>query len=243
MNISETWVLENIIDEKYIEQLKRYYANQNLEKILLLNIDLRLLYLKHIFMIENSLKKMLLNQIVNHEIQSMDKTYYLNIDNLKNLKLTRRCIRSGYHKYSRNGFLKSKNIHNLIEVMSFESIMNLLKTLNNESLKKVAVYFGINEYDSQNILIEQLDFLKDVRNYLSHNFKVLMIHFSKKNSGSYYQNQLGANNDHHYLHIIIDHYSSKSQVLKKFSQEYQELFQNYQITISTSDIEMEHKYE
>jgi len=53
-------LVENLVDEKYLEQLKKSYPNHSLDELLLLNVDLRLLYLKHIFMIENSLKKILL---------------------------------------------------------------------------------------------------------------------------------------------------------------------------------------
>lgn len=233
MATSQEWLATNIVDEKYLEQLKKVYPNHQLEKLLLLNIDLRLLYLKHLFMIENSLKNILLHQMFITEIQNLENSHFLNQEHLKNLRKARRVIRAGYHKYSRNGVLKSKTIRSLIEVMSFESIMNLLRTLNDESLKKVAQYFGINEYDSQAILLEQLEYLKDIRNYLSHNFKVLGIHFNqKRNNNNSYQQELRANNDHHYLHLLIERYSSKNQILAVFTNEYKNLFQNYQVGLN-----------
>lgn len=230
MSASQTWLATNIVDEKYLEQLKKVYPNHNLEKLLLLNIDLRLLYLKHLFMIENSLKNILLHQMFINELQNFENSHFLNQEHLKNLRQARRVIRAGYHKYSRNGVLKSKTIRSLIEVMSFESIMNLLQTLNDESLKKVAQYFGLNEHNNQNILLEQLEYLKDVRNYLSHNFKVLGIHFNqKRNNNSSYQQELRANNNHHYLLLLIERYSSKNQILAVFTDEYKRLFQSYEV--------------
>lgn len=233
MALSEAWLGKNIVDERYLEQLKKHYPNHDLEKLLLLNIDLRLLYLKHLFMIENSLKNILLHQMFISEIQNLDNSYFLNPEHLKNLRAARRVIRSGYHKYTRNGVLKSKTIRSLIEVMSFEAIMNLLHTLNNESLKKIALYFGINDYHNEDILLEQLNYLKDVRNYLSHNFKVLAIYFNQKrfnqkyNKSNNYQQELVANNDHHYLHLLLDRFSSKNQLLASFTEEYKKLFQTY----------------
>lgn len=235
MELTETWLAENIVDEKYLEQLKRIYPNHRLEKLLLLNVDLRLLYLKHLFMIENSLKTILLHQMFINELQNIENSHFLNQDHLRNLRIARRVIRAGYHKYTRNGVLKSKTIRSLIEVMSFESIMNLLDTLNDDSLKKIAIYFGLKEHNNQNILLEQLNYLKDVRNYLSHNFKVLGIHFNqKRNNNNNYQQELGANNDHHYLHLLIERFSSKSQLLLLFTKEYQELFQRYNVIFNDS---------
>ncbi|MBE4703801.1 Abi family protein [Spiroplasma platyhelix] len=239
MTISQTWLATNIVDEKYLEQLKKVYSNHDLEKLLLLNIDLRLLYLKHLFMIENSLKNILLHQMFINELQNLENSHFLNQEHLKNLRRARRVIRAGYHKYSRNGVLKSKTIRSLIEVMSFESIMTLLQTLNDENLKKVAQYFGLNEHNNQNILLEQLEYLKDIRNYLSHNFKVLGVHFNQKRSNNNsYQQELKANNDHHYLHLLIERYSSKNQILAVFTDEYKKLFQSYEVshngTISNS---------
>lgn len=233
MTVSQTWLATNIVDEKYLEQLKKVYPSHDLEKLLLLNIDLRLLYLKHLFMIENSLKNILLHQMFISEIQNLENSHFLNQEHLKNLRRARRVIRSGYHKYSRNGVLKSKTIRSLIEVMSFESIMNLLQTLNNESLRKVAQYFGLHEYNSNIILLEQLEYLKDIRNYLSHNFKVLGIHFNqKRGSSNAYHQELGASNDHHYLHILIERYSSKNQILAVFTNEYKSLFQSYRVNLN-----------
>lgn len=233
MTVSQTWLATNIVDEKYLEQLKKVYPSHDLEKLLLLNIDLRLLYLKHLFMIENSLKNILLHQMFISEIQNLENSHFLNQEHLKNLRRARRVIRSGYHKYSRNGVLKSKTIRSLIEVMSFESIMNLLQTLNNESLRKVAEYFGLHEHNSNIILLEQLEYLKDIRNYLSHNFKVLGIHFNqKRGSNNAYQQELGASNDHHYLHILIERYSSKNQILAVFTNEYKTLFQSYRVNLN-----------
>lgn len=241
MTVSQTWLATNIVDEKYLEQLKKVYPNHNLEKLLLLNIDLRLLYLKHLFMIENSLKNILLHQMFINELQNFENSHFLNQEHLKNLRKARRVIRAGYHKYSRNGVLKSKTIRSLIEVMSFESIMSLLQTLNDQNLKKVALYFGLNEHNNQDILLEQLEYLKDIRNYLSHNFKVLSVHFNqKRNDNNSYQQELRANNDHHYLHLLIERYSSKNQILAVFSDEYKNLFKNYEVshngTISTNSI-------
>jgi len=107
--------------------------------------------------------------------------------------------------------------------------MNLLQTLNSENLKKIAQYFDLNEYNNQDILLEQLEYLKDVRNYLSHNFKVLTISSIYKSNNNFYQQKLDDKIAHHYLHMLIDRYSSKNQLLKNFTKEYQELFQNYQI--------------
>ncbi|WP_425376734.1 hypothetical protein [Spiroplasma endosymbiont of Aleiodes alternator] len=61
MLLNEEWFAENIVEEKYLELLKRNYPQHQLKDLLLLNIDLRLLYLKHILMIENSLKNALLH--------------------------------------------------------------------------------------------------------------------------------------------------------------------------------------
>lgn len=235
MNLSEAWLAENIVDEKYLEQLKKIYPNHDLKKLLVLNIDLRLLYLKHLFMIENSLKNILLHQMFINEIQNIENSHFLNQDHLKNLRTARRVIRAGYHKYSRNGVLKSKTIRSLIEVMSFEAIMSLLQTLNDDNLKKIAQYFGLNEYNNHDILLEQLEYLKDIRNYLSHNFKVLGIHFNqKRSSNNAYQQELNATNDHHYLHLLIDRYSNKNQLLLLFTQEYKELFQTYQVSLNSN---------
>lgn len=229
MALSETWLVENLVDEKYLGQLKKSYPNHDLDKLLVLNVDLRLLYLKHIFMIENSLKKILLRQLFISEIQNLDNSHYLNQDHLKNLRAARRVIRTGYYKYSHNGVLKSKTIRSLFEVMSFESILSLLETLNSENLDKIAEYFGINEFNKQQVLIEQLTYVKDIRNYLSHNFKVLGVHFNNKGNNNYYQQELEADNDHHYLHLLVDRFSSKSQILPSFNDEYQRLFQKYNI--------------
>jgi len=222
-------LVENLVDEKYLEQLKKSYPNHSLDELLLLNVDLRLLYLKHIFMIENSLKKILLRQLFISEIQNLDNSHYLNQDHLKNLRAARRVIRSGYYKYSHNGVLKSKTIRSLFEVMSFESILSLLETLNNDNINKIAEYFGINDFNKQQVLIEQLNYIKDIRNYLSHNFKVLGVHFNLKGNNNYYQQELAADNDHHYLHLLVERFSSKSQILPNFNNEYQRLFQKYNI--------------
>ncbi|MCL8209520.1 Abi family protein [Spiroplasma attinicola] len=229
MALSETWLVENLVDEKYLEQLKKSYPNHSLDELLLLNVDLRLLYLKHIFMIENSLKKILLRQLFISEIQNLDNSHYLNQDHLKNLRAARRVIRSGYYKYSHNGVLKSKTIRSLFEVMSFESILSLLETLNNDNINKIAEYFGINDFNKQRVLMEQLNYIKDIRNYLSHNFKVLGVHFNLKGNNNYYQQELAADNDHHYLHLLVERFSSKSQILPNFNNEYQRLFQKYNI--------------
>ncbi len=229
MALSETWLVENLVDEKYLEQLKKSYPNHSLDELLLLNVDLRLLYLKHIFMIENSLKKILLRQLFISEIQNLDNSHYLNQDHLKNLRAARRVIRSGYYKYSHNGVLKSKTIRSLFEVMSFESILSLLETLNNDNINKIAEYFGISDFNKQRILMEQLNYIKDIRNYLSHNFKVLGVHFNLKGNNNYYQQELAADNDHHYLHLLVERFSSKSQILPSFNNEYQRLFQKYNI--------------
>lgn len=229
MALSETWLVENLVDEKYLGQLKKSYPNHDLNELLLLNVDLRLLYLKHIFMIENSLKKILLRQLFINEIQNLDNSHYLNQDHLKNLRAAKRVIRSGYYKYSHNGVLKSKTIRSLFEVMSFESILSLLATLNNDNINKIAEYFEIDDFNKQKILIEQLNYIKDIRNYLSHNFKVLGVHFNLKGNHNYYQQELVADNDHHYLHLLVDHFSSKSQILPSFNDEYQRLFQKYNI--------------
>lgn len=229
MALSETWLVENLVDEKYLEQLKKSYPNHSLDELLLLNVDLRLLYLKHIFMIENSLKKILLRQLFISEIQNLDNSHYLNQDHLKNLRAARRVIRSGYYKYSHNGVLKSKTIRSLFEVMSFESILSLLETLNNDNINKIAEYFGINDFNKQQVLMEQLNYIKDIRNYLSHNFKVLGVHFNLKGNNNYYQQELVADNDHHYLHLLVERFSSKSQILPNFNNEYQRLFQKYNI--------------
>lgn len=229
MALSETWLVENLVDEKYLEQLKKIYPNHSLDELLLLNVDLRLLYLKHIFMIENSLKKILLRQLFISEIQNLDNSHYLNQDHLKNLRAARRVIRSGYYKYSHNGVLKSKTIRSLFEVMSFESILSLLETLNNDNINKIAEYFGINDFNKQRVLMEQLNYIKDIRNYLSHNFKVLGVHFNLKGNNNYYQQELAADNDHHYLHLLVERFSSKSQILPNFNNEYQQLFQKYNI--------------
>lgn len=229
MALSETWLVENLVDEKYLEQLKKSYPNHSLDELLLLNVDLRLLYLKHIFMIENSLKKILLRQLFISEIQNLDNSHYLNQDHLKNLRAARRVIRSGYYKYSHNGVLKSKTIRSLFEVMSFESILSLLETLNNDNINKIAEYFGINDFNKQQVLMEQLNYIKDIRNYLSHNFKVLGVHFNLKGNNNYYQQELAADNDHHYLHLLVERFSSKSQILPNFNNEYQQLFQKYNI--------------
>jgi len=222
-------LVENLVDEKYLEQLKKSYPNHSLDELLLLNVDLRLLYLKHIFMIENSLKKILLRQLFISEIQNLDNSHYLNQDHLKNLRAARRVIRSGYYKYSHNGVLKSKTIRSLFEVMSFESILSLLETLNNDNINKIAEYFGINDFNKQQVLMEQLNYIKDIRNYLSHNFKVLGVHFNLKGNNNYYQQELVADNDHHYLHLLVERFSSKSQILPNFNNEYQRLFQKYNI--------------
>jgi len=222
-------LVENLVDEKYLEQLKKIYPNHSLDELLLLNVDLRLLYLKHIFMIENSLKKILLRQLFISEIQNLDNSHYLNQDHLKNLRAARRVIRSGYYKYSHNGVLKSKTIRSLFEVMSFESILSLLETLNNDNINKIAEYFGINDFNKQRVLMEQLNYIKDIRNYLSHNFKVLGVHFNLKGNNNYYQQELAADNDHHYLHLLVERFSSKSQILPNFNNEYQQLFQKYNI--------------
>jgi len=222
-------LVENLVDEKYLEQLKKSYPNHSLDELLLLNVDLRLLYLKHIFMIENSLKKILLRQLFISEIQNLDNSHYLNQDHLKNLRAARRVIRSGYYKYSHNGVLKSKTIRSLFEVMSFESILSLLETLNNDNINKIAEYFGINDFNKQQVFMEQLNYIKDIRNYLSHNFKVLGVHFNLKGNNNYYQQELAADNDHHYLHLLVERFSSKSQILPNFNNEYQQLFQKYNI--------------
>lgn len=233
MNQSESWIVQNIVDEKYLQQLKRIYPNHDLEKLLLLNLDLRLLYLKYLFMIENSLKNILLHQMFISELQNFENSYFLNQEHLKNLRATKRVIRAGYHKYSRSGILKSKTIRSLIEVMSFESIMNLLQTLNDENLKKVAQYFGLNEYNNKELLLQQLEYLKNVRNYLSHNFKVLGINFYQRH-GNNNSLQQGINNDHSYLQLLIERYSNKNKLLRVFSEEYKKLFKNYQVTFNTN---------
>ncbi|MGL5268409.1 MAG: Abi family protein [Spiroplasma sp.] len=237
MGLSERWIAENIVDEKYLEQLKKTYPNHDLKKLLLLNVDLRLLYLKHLFMIENSLKNVLLRQTFINELQNLENSYFLNQEHLKKLRTARRVIRTGYYKYHRNGILKSKTIRSLIEVMSFESIMNLLQTLNDDNLKKIAKYFGLNEYNSSDILLEQLEYLKNIRNYLSHNFKILNVYFNQKRSNNnFYQQELAANNDHHYLHLLINRYSSKNQLLLNFTEEYQKLFQSYKVSLNDTII-------
>ncbi|MDQ7982612.1 MAG: Abi family protein [Spiroplasma sp.] len=229
MALSETWLVENLVDEKYLGQLKKSYPNHDLDWLLLLNVDLRLLYLKHIFMIENSLKKILLRQLSMSDLQNLDGNHYLNQEHLKNLRAARRIIRSGYYKYSHNGVLKSKTLRSLFEVMSFESILSLLETLNIDALNKITDYFGIHDFNKQQILFEQLNYIKDIRNYLSHNFKVLGIHFIQKGNNNYYQQDLQADNDHHYLHLLIDRFSSKSQILPSFNDDYQKLFNRYNI--------------
>lgn len=229
MALSETWLVENLVDEKYLEQLKKSYPNHSLDQLLLLNVDLRLLYLKHIFMIENSLKKLLLRQLFISEIQNPDNNHYLNQEHLKNFRAARRVIRSGYYKYTHNGVLKSKTIRSLFEVMSFESILNLLETLNNDNINQIAEYFGLNDFNKQRVLLDQLNYIKDIRNYLSHNFKVLGVHFNLKGNHNYYQQELAADNDHHYLHLLVERFSSKSQILPSFNDEYQRLFQKYNI--------------
>lgn len=238
MELSETWIIENVVDEKYLEQLKKAYPNHELKKILLLNIDLRLLYLKYLFMIENSLKNILLHQMFINELQNFENSCFLDQDHLKQLRTARRVIRTGYHKYHRAGMLKSKTIRSLIEVMSFESIMNLLQTLNDDSLKKIAEYFGLKEYNSQNILLEQLEYLKNMRNYLSHNFKVLNTQFNQRRNSniSFQQELINANNSNQYLHLLINRYSKKNQLLVNFNQEYQKLFQRYEINLNDTII-------
>lgn len=234
MLLTEEWIAENIVEEKYFQLLKRNYPQHTLQNLLLLNIDLRLLYLKHILMIENSLKNVLLHQLFNDNVQNIANASFLNQEHLLQMKTASRLIRAGYNKYGRSGVLKSKTIRSLIEVMSFESTMKLLQTLNDNSIVKIAHYFGIKEFNDSKILLEQLEYIKDVRNYLSHNFKVLAIQFKYKERFAYYEQTLNANNDHHYLHLLITRFSSKNQLLVPFNIDYQKLFDSYDVKIHDS---------
>lgn len=229
MALNEEWFIENIVEEKYLELLKRNYPQHQLKNLLLLNIDLRLLYLKHILMIENSLKNALLHQLFNDNIQNLNNVEFLDSEHLEKIKSSSRLIRTGYNKYHRSGVLKSRTIRSLIEVMSFEWTMNLLQTLNDKSITKIAHYFGIKEFNDSKILLEQLEYIKDIRNYLSHNFKVLAIQFRYKERFAYYEQTLNANNDHHYLHLLITRFSSKNQLLSPFNIEYEKLFNSYDV--------------
>ncbi|WP_342274746.1 Abi family protein [Spiroplasma endosymbiont of Phycita roborella] len=231
MLLNEEWFVENIVEEKYLELLKRNYPQHQLKDLFLLNIDLRLLYLKHILMIENSLKNALLHQLFNDNVQNLDNATFLNPEHLAQMKTALRLIRAGYNKYNRSGVLKSRTIRSLIEVMSFEWIMKLLQTLNDKSIAKIAHYFGIKEFNDSKILLEQLEYIKDVRNYLSHNFKVLAIQFKYKERFAYYEQTLNANNDHHYLHLLITRFSSKNQLLAPFNVDYENLFNSYDVKI------------
>lgn len=231
MALNETWMAENIVEEKYLDLLKRNYPQHNLQNLLLLNIDLRLLYLKHILMIENSLKHALLHQLLNDNIQNVNNTTYLNPEHLEQMKTALHLIRVGYNKYGRSGVLKSRTIRSLLEVTSFEWTMNLLQTLNHKSIAKIAHYFGINDFNDRKMLLEQLEYIKDVRNYLSHNFKVLCIQFKHKERFAYYEQTLSATNDHHYLHLLITRFSSKNELLPPFNSDYEKLFKNYEVKI------------
>lgn len=231
MHLNESWITEHIVEEKYLDLLKRNYPQHDLQNLLLLNIDLRLLYLKHILMIENSLKYALLQQLLNDNIQNVNNITYLNPEHLEQMKTALHLIRTGYHKYGRNGVLKSRTIRSLLEVMSFEWTMNLLQTLNHKSIAKIAHYFGINDFNDSKILLEQLEYIKDIRNYLSHNFKVLGIQFKHKERFAYYEQTLNATNDHHYLHLLISRFSSRSQLLPPFNSDYEKLFKNYEVKI------------
>lgn len=231
MSVNEEWLAAYVIEEKYLQLLKRNYPQHQLKNLLLLNIDLRLLYLKHILMIENSLKNALLHQLVNDNVQNLDNASFLNPEHLAQMKTAFRLIRAGYNKYHRSGILKSRTIRSLIEVMSFEWTMNLLQTLNDKSIAKIANYFGIKEFHDSKVLLEQLAYIKDVRNYLSHNFKVLAIQFKYKERFTYYEQTLNANNDHHYLHLLITRFSSKSQLLAPFNVDYEKLFNSYDVKI------------
>lgn len=232
--ILEKWLSDNIVDEKYLLVLKKFYPQKDLEKLLLLNIDLRMLYLKHILMIENLLKNILLQQPFISELQNINNVFIFNQQDWKHLKLGQKLIRKGYSKYRRRGILNSKTISSLIEVMSFEWIMKLLETLTDNNLSKIAHAFGITEFKNHEILIEQLIYLKDIRNYLSHNFKVLAVHFSPKRTTFHYQQDLQANNGHHYLHIIINRFSHQNKILADFNEEYQQLFHTYDISINNN---------
>lgn len=237
MGLSQEWMNKYIVDEKYLELLKKFYPQKELEKLLLLNIDLRMLYLKHILMIENLLKNILLQQPFISALQNINNAFVLNEQDWKHLKSGQKLIRIGYSKYSRSGILKSKTIPSLIEVMSFEWVMRLLETLTDKNLAKIAEAFGIHEFKNHEILLEQLVYLKDIRNYLSHNFKVLGVHFSPKRTTFYYQQDLEANNGHHYLHLIINRFSAQNRLLLTFNEEYKNLFINYGININNKLVE------
>lgn len=114
MLLNEELFVENIVEEKYLELLKRNYPQHQLKYLLLLNIDLRLLYLKHILMIENSLKNALLHQIFNDNVQNLDNSTFLNPEHLSQMKTALGLIRAGYNKYNRSGILKSPTIRSLI---------------------------------------------------------------------------------------------------------------------------------
>ncbi|WP_342275865.1 Abi family protein [Spiroplasma endosymbiont of Nebria brevicollis] len=231
MPLNESWIIEHIVEEKYLDLLKRNYPQHDLQNLLLLNIDLRLLYLKHILMIENSLKYALLQQLLSDNIQNVNNTTYLNPDHLEQMKTALHLIRAGYNKYGRSGVLKSRTIRSLLEVMSFEWTMSLLQTLNHKSIAKIAHYFGIKDFNDRKILLEQLEYIKDVRNYLSHNFKVLGVQFKHKERFAYYEQALNATNEHHYLHLLIDRFSSKNELLPRFNSDYEKLFKNYEVKI------------
>lgn len=234
MELNHAWFSEHIVDTKYLDLLKRQYPQHQLKKLLLLNIDLRLLYLKHILMIENSLKNALLIQLCNDNMQNFENTTDLNPDLLAQMKSGLHLIRSDYNKYRRNGVLKSRTIRSLLQVMSFEWTINLLQVLNQASITKIANYFGINEINDSKVLLEQLEYIKDVRNYLSHNFKILGIHFKTKKRFNYYEQTLNASNDHHYLHLLITRFASKNQLLTPFNQDYETLFNKYQVKVNNS---------
>ncbi|BET38988.1 hypothetical protein [Spiroplasma ixodetis] len=111
------------------------------------------MYLKHILMIENSLKNALLHQLFNDNVQNLDNATFLNPEHLAQMKTALGLIRAVYNKYNRSGILKSRTIRSLIEVISFEWTMKLLQTLNDKSIAKIAHYFGIKEFNDSKILL------------------------------------------------------------------------------------------
>lgn len=54
----------------------------------------------------------------------------------------------------------------------------------------------------------------------------------RRNNNCYQQELTNATNDHHYLNLLINRYSSKNQLLANFNQEYQKLFQSYEVNLN-----------
>lgn len=226
--VSKKWINDNVISEKYLNSILNSYSSKNYEQLLLLNIDLRMLYLKYILMIENNLKHIILKKI--KTIENTSDFHKIVKSIWKSEKLGNKLIRNGYNKYYRSHILKHKSLKNLVKVMSFEWTMKFLENFNNETLKQIANYFEFPIEENYIFLFNELNYLKDMRNYFSHNFKVINIDLKPKNKdllNIYYQHS--KEEKKLFLNSIIAKYSKKIIILEDFNSEFKKLLDKYNI--------------